>query len=219
MPHLSFSYFGGEAGRLFGPRAALTLKKVPFQLELLTFEQWSDKTLSGNRDKFPLGNVPVLYVDGKPLCESIAINMYVGQLTGLWPTDPLESARALEILLVTEIIWTGAPEGPDDHNLISTYYMSGDALKAAREGPVTRRIQYNFSYLDKIVGDAGFAVGGKLSIVDFWLAQFVVGITTGHFEFIDPAVAAPFTKLLRIAERFMGDGELAPIVGPLLALK
>jgi glutathione S-transferase len=217
MPHLKLTYFP-IAGRSFPARASLTLKKIPFEFEQIPFEDWFGKQPGANRDRFPLGNIPVLYVDGKPLCESIAINQYVGQLTGLWPTDPLEAARALEILLVMEIVWTGAPEGPDDHHFSSTMSMPEEAKKAAREGAITKRIQYNYAYIEKIIGTDGFAVGGKLSIVDFALAQFVGAIKSGHFDYLTAeATVAPFPNLLRLTERFFGDAEIAHIVGPLLA--
>ena len=50
----------------------------------------------------PFGQVPVLYVDGKPLAESAAIVAYVAKLGGLMPADPWAAAKADEAYFFTD---------------------------------------------------------------------------------------------------------------------
>ena len=45
----------------------------------------------------PYGHVPVLYVDGKPLCQSVAICRYLGRMHDLAVDDPWEAARGDEV--------------------------------------------------------------------------------------------------------------------------
>ena len=50
----------------------------------------------------PFGQVPVLYVDSKPLAESAAIAAYAAKLGGLMPDDPWKAAKADEAFFFTD---------------------------------------------------------------------------------------------------------------------
>src|SRR5215472_8732812 len=70
-------------------------KYEPRQVDLAKGEQRSEAYLKLN----PLGRVPVLLLDtGDPLPENTAILPYLGKRFGLWPTDPLEEAKALSVI-------------------------------------------------------------------------------------------------------------------------
>lgn len=45
----------------------------------------------------PYGKVPVLYVDEKPLSQSVAICRYLGRTHGLAVEDPWEAAKGDEV--------------------------------------------------------------------------------------------------------------------------
>ena len=40
----------------------------------------------------PYGSVPLLEVDGKPLCQTLAISRYAGTIGGLVSSDPFKNA-------------------------------------------------------------------------------------------------------------------------------
>ena len=87
--------------------------------------------MGDDRQRFPLGDIPVLDVDGVPMCETNAIYMYIGQLTGLWPTNPLDCGRAMEVLLTIELIFTGMTYGPNDYNLMQTFEAENPSCSKA----------------------------------------------------------------------------------------
>jgi len=70
-------------------------KYEPRPVDLAKGEQRSEAYLKLN----PLGRVPVLALDnGEPLPENTAILPYLGKRFGLWPTDPIEEAKALSVI-------------------------------------------------------------------------------------------------------------------------
>ncbi|XP_076034685.1 hematopoietic prostaglandin D synthase-like [Oratosquilla oratoria] len=54
--------------------------------------EWPSK-----RSETPFGKVPVLYVDDKPLSQSVAICRYLGRCHGLYAADDWEAARGDEV--------------------------------------------------------------------------------------------------------------------------
>jgi glutathione S-transferase len=53
----------------------------------------------------PFGQLPVLYIDGKPLAQSPAIDRYVAKITGFLPDDPLTAALADQAYFFVEDVW------------------------------------------------------------------------------------------------------------------
>jgi len=67
----------------------LNIKFTDVRLSRENFADWK------KADKFPNGQVPVLFVDGKPIAQSMAILRYVGRLDSdhvLYPQDPRKAA-------------------------------------------------------------------------------------------------------------------------------
>ena len=92
-----YAYFRSSAS--YRVRLALQHKNLPFELStvsILKSEQRSAEHLARN----PLGQVPVLEVDGQHLAQSMAIIEYLDELhpePALLPKDALARARAREL--------------------------------------------------------------------------------------------------------------------------
>ena len=97
MPKLKLTYFDFDGGRGEAVRLALVLGKVAFEDDRVTFEKWQQI-----KSQQPYGALPVLYVDGAPVAQSNAIVRYVGKLTDMYPSDPLQAAFCDEILETVE---------------------------------------------------------------------------------------------------------------------
>lgn len=86
MPALKLVYFDGK-GRGEPLRWILAASGQPFEQETFGFDQWPAK-----KTTTPYGSVPLLEVDGKPLCQTLAIARYAGTIGGLVSSDPLKNA-------------------------------------------------------------------------------------------------------------------------------
>merc|ERR1719229_325551 len=86
---LELVYFNA-AGRAESIRLALHHGSIPFR-DLRINKEAFQKMKKENI--FPFGQVPVLFIDGKPLGQSGAIIRYVAKKTKLYPTDPLLAAK------------------------------------------------------------------------------------------------------------------------------
>jgi len=93
-PKLAIEYFD-IAGRAELARAALWIGNVPFEDIRLTREQFAENKAAG---KYPFGQVPVMWVDGEAMPQSLAMARYAGRLAGLIPEDPVQAFKMDAIL-------------------------------------------------------------------------------------------------------------------------
>lgn len=87
-PQLKLTYFNG-AGRAEIARLVFHYGGVAFEDHRIDFAQFGEL-----KPSLPLGQVPILEVDGVVYTQSIAIARYAAKLAGVYPTDPLEALRA-----------------------------------------------------------------------------------------------------------------------------
>merc|ERR1712000_35223 len=98
MPKYTFYYFP-VANRAGAIRDAFRLGNIEFENKHIS----SDELMQGKADgKWPLGAVPVLEIDGKAYCQSLALLTYVGGLANLIPKDPLLALKVNEIVHTVE---------------------------------------------------------------------------------------------------------------------
>ncbi|KAJ8559056.1 hypothetical protein ON010_g8392 [Phytophthora cinnamomi] len=93
FPALRLSYFG-FAGRAEAARLAFYVGGVPFADKRLSREQFA-----AMKPSLPLGQLPVLEVDGEVMTQTYAILRYAGRLGGLYPTSSPFAALKVDELL------------------------------------------------------------------------------------------------------------------------
>jgi len=89
MPVYKLHYFEAR-GRAEPARLCFAAADVKYEDIRYTGEQWQEKKKEGLS---PLGYLPMLEVDGKKLCESMAILRYVARECGLCPSDSFQNAQ------------------------------------------------------------------------------------------------------------------------------
>uniref|UniRef100_A0A1I7RQK3 glutathione transferase n=1 Tax=Bursaphelenchus xylophilus TaxID=6326 RepID=A0A1I7RQK3_BURXY len=91
MPEYELIYFTA-AGRAEPIRLILHYGGIPFKDTRLDSTEWQN--WKADSKKIPFGMIPVLHIDGKPLCESHTITRYVAKIAGIdGGPDPIEAAH------------------------------------------------------------------------------------------------------------------------------
>ncbi|TYZ63604.1 hypothetical protein PybrP1_002548 [[Pythium] brassicae (nom. inval.)] len=181
MAKLTFSYIDlharGELSRLL-----FVYGGVAFENNVVS---WAD--LPAFKSKCPLGQVPVLDVDGTIYAQSGAIQRYAAKLSGLYPEDPIEALRADMISeTLAEVL----------NHYIGVRFRVTDPEEQAKQfkhfGDET--VPKYFSVLEGMVKGKYFA-GDKVSFADVHLFDIVQNSV--HASLPDLSLAA-YPKLLAI---------------------
>lgn len=160
MNTLKLTYFDFSGGRAEPARLALHIGGIPFE-----DYRFAPADFAEVRKTTPLGQVPTLRVNDIQITQSDAITRYVGKLAGLYPEDPFQALLCDEVL--------GALE---DINIAigTTFRMTGDELKSAREALVAGALPKYLRWLERQLASHGgqFLADNRLTIAD--LKAFVI---------------------------------------------
>ena len=135
----------------------------------VTFEQPADWGMPKFREKFPIGRVPVLDIDGDLLPESEVIAEYLEEIypePSLLGTTPRETAhirmlaRAADIYILNNTFMLARQTGA----------LSRRTPTPARNDAVSEQLAVevvrNLKALDKFIGKDGFACCGRITLAD-----------------------------------------------------
>ncbi|KZC09847.1 PREDICTED: glutathione S-transferase-like [Dufourea novaeangliae] len=152
MPTYKLIYFNvtglGEPIRLL-----LHQSGIKFEDKRMAFEEWPDV-----KPKMPMGQVPVLEIDGKPHHQSKAICRLIARKNNLYGANEEES---YQIDATIETI-------DDLRQAISQYYWEEDpAFKARLKETALKKLPvYVDKFEEQVKKNGGFFVGGKLTWAD-----------------------------------------------------
>ncbi|XP_043273317.1 uncharacterized protein [Venturia canescens] len=140
-------------------RFMLSYGGAKFEDVRLSFEEWPKQ-----KPNMPMGQVPVLEIDGKKYHQSKAIGRYLAKKFNLYGKDDLE---ALEV--------DAAADSIDDLRIaLSTYFWEKDpAFKAKLKDVAFQKLPVcldNFNA--QVKKNGGYFVGGKASYADILFAGF-----------------------------------------------
>lgn len=178
MPQLKLSYFDFHGGRGEPTRLALHIGGIAFEDHRFGFADFPDI-----RKSAPLGQVPVLSVDGVQVSQSDAITRYAGKLAGLYPTDALQALFCDEVIQAMEdaSIQIGASFG-----------LTGEALLEARkklvEGPLPKYLGWLQTQLQTHGGM--FFADQRLTIADLKVFVILRGLMSGHLDHVPTDLVA-----------------------------
>jgi glutathione S-transferase len=166
----------------------------------IVFEQPGDDWgLPAFREKFPIGRIPVLDVDGELIPESEVIAEYLEETypkPSLLGTTPRETAHIRKLARLGDIYIT------NNAFMLSrlTGALSRKVPAHARDNPVTdqlaNEVVRSLRALDTLIGTDGFACSGRITLADCALVPGLFDV-----EVILPAagVASPIPAMANVA--------------------
>ncbi|KAH7694867.1 Protein GST-6, partial [Aphelenchoides avenae] len=143
------------------------------------------------------GKVPILEVDGKPLCQCYAISRYLARKFGLAGADAWEQARADEISdFHKEVVIDIAP-----YIYVLAGFRHGDKSEL-RKKVFIPAVDRNFPIYLALLKDSGsgFLLKSGVTWVDFVVSEYMT--TIKHYE---PEILEKYPPILK----FCGEGPVA----------
>lgn len=159
-PQLKLTYFGVPA-RAEIIRLIFHFGGVAFEDERVEFAEFMKFKTS-----LPLGQLPLLEVDGKAFIQSMAIARYAARITGLLPEDPLQT---LEADMISETISKlQSPLGP------IAFFTPNKELKAEKTKMyLDETLPKSFAVLESKVQGKYF-LGDKATYADLQLLALIL---------------------------------------------
>jgi len=193
MPTLRLTYFDGP-GRAEPVRVALFHGGVPFEDRRLKFPEFAALRAQG---ELPLGSLPVLDVDGRPLVQTGAMLRYAARLGGgaLYPEDA-RAAFAVDSVIDTfnDTVAHALTPSLFERDMEKKLEMR----RALVAGPLTLALRYVEGLCAE--GPGPFLTGAQLTIADILLGITIHQYRSGSLDGIGPAVLEPYPRL-----RALGD--------------
>jgi len=208
MPKIELVYFSCH-GRVFVIRTLLELSGIDYEDTRL---EWRSANFAAQKDDFPLGQLPVLKVDGVTFCQTKAILAFCQKQTTFKKLKGVESLKADMVYESIEEAWmkmlkpgyvAKAAAGEDLAAQGRAFY------KAVKSGAVDAFIQ-----IEKILKFAGvddMVIGGKRSVADLMILNLWIFVhdprvnVHGYFNENCPTG-------VQVVERLMQDAKIQEIV-------
>jgi len=199
-PVLKLTYFSawGRAGAI---RAAFRIAGIEFQDARVSFQELK----SAPAGEYPLGQLPVLSVDGKVFTQSGAILRYAGKRSGLYPSDAIEALRVDEVMSIADDILASAPQDPD-----------AAIKKTKREAWVAEKVPKFLNLLDARLKESGgpYLLGTSLSIADLILFGLVHSVRTGNYDYVATDAFDKWTHVVATYEAVKAHPIVAAEIAP-----
>eukprot|EP00045_Choanoeca_perplexa_P019717 m.3361 g.3361 ORF g.3361 m.3361 type:complete len:204 (-) comp5144_c0_seq1:65-676(-) len=187
-PQLKLTYLDIE-GRGMATRLAFHVGGIEFEDVRMSFPEFG-----AAKGSFPLGQVPVLEVDGQVFTQSMALLRYACDLAGLVPKDSLVSFKAQEISEVLTEVQYKLPFHSDEAE-----------KKRLREEYEKTRLNKMLTFIDgKIAAaNAAHAVADTVTEADLALAGFVHFMKSGFLDYFDTEMFTQFPAITRAYDAIM----------------
>ena len=198
MAEYKLTYFDFHGGRGEPARMAFAMAGIPFEDDRVPVADWPQRKAGT-----PFGALPTLEVDGQTLAQSNAINRFVGERAGLYPSDPWQAALCDETMEAVEDVV---------NHVQATMFLPEDEKKPKREALAKDLIPAHLGCLEKRLEQRGgrYFADGRLTIADLKVLMLMRQLTSGVVDYVPTDLPDRFApKLLDHAKRVYGDEKVA----------
>ncbi len=183
MAKLKLTYFDVHGGRAEPIRLALYLGGIEFEDYRFSYGEFPEV-----RKSTPLGQVPVLEIDGLAVTQSNALTTYAGKLAGLYPKDDFHALLCEEIMGSVEDVTS---------RIVSTFGLQGEALIAAREKVTKDSLIPHLNWLTTKLGDNKYFIENTLSVADLKTLAHLAWLNSGRLDHIASSLVAEHAPTLQ----------------------
>ncbi len=172
MPSYKLTYFDFDGGRGEPIRIAFHAAGIEFEDHRIPFEEFM-KTRSTMRFHCS----PTLHIDGVEVTQSNAMLRYVGKAAGLYPEDDLQALYCDEAMGAIEDLL---------HQVVHTFGLEGDELKAAREKLVEGWLTVYTKGLGECLKRGGdeYIADNRLTVADLKVFMQTRWLVSGGLEHV-----------------------------------
>lgn len=172
MSKFKLTYFDFDGGRGEPIRIAFHAAGVDFEDHRISFEEFM-KT----RGDMRFTCSPELEVDGVTVTQSNSMLRYVGKMAGLYPEDNLQALYCDEAMDAVEDLL---------HQIVQSFGLEGDELKAAREKLVDGWITVFAKGLAEILerGGGEYFADNRLTVADLKVYMQIRSLRAGTLDHV-----------------------------------
>ena len=153
MPDYKLTYFDFPGGRGEPIRIAFHAAGIDFNDHRISFDEFLQ-----TREQMRFSCAPVLHIDGVEVTQSNAMLRYVGRLANLYPEDATQALYCDEAMDAVEDLL---------HQIVFTFGLEGDALKAARQKLVDGWLTIFVKGLGEVLERGGdYIADNRLTVAD-----------------------------------------------------
>lgn len=196
MAKLKLTYFDVNGGRAEPIRLALFIGGIEFEDVRFSYSDFPEV-----RKNTPLGQVPVLEIDGQPITQSNALTSYAGKLAGLYPKDDFTALLCEEIMGSVEDVTS---------RIVATFSLEGETLKSARAKLSEAYLVPHLQWLEKKLSSQRYIINDALSVADLKVLSHLSWLNSGKLDHIASSMvveAAP--SIQRYYESLMQHPKIA----------
>lgn len=193
MAHYKLTYFDMDGGRAEPVRIAFHAAGIDFEDVRISFPEFMEM-----RESARFNCVPVLSIDGVDVTQSNAMCRFIGKMANLYPDDDRQALYCDEAMGAVEDLL---------HQMVHTFGLEGDELKAAREKLVDGWIPVFLKGFNELLDRGGdYFADNRLTVADLKVAGITGWFRSGQLDHIPTDLVdrvAP--KLVAHEQRVAGD--------------
>ena len=192
MPNYRLTYFDMD-GRAEPIRIAFHAAGIEFEDIRISFPEFVEA-----RAGYRFSCVPVLEIDDVAVTQSNAMCRYVGKMAGLYPDDDLQALYCDEAMGAIEDLL---------HQMVHTFGLEGDELKAAREKLADGWTATILKGLDELLERGGdYLADNRLTVADLKVVGITKWLMSGKLDHIPTDIVERLApRLVAHAQRVSSD--------------